>query len=51
MGGAGRIQVDTVAADQVKFQAKRAITQMRTYNIHLISSNDGTVIKEYVTSG
>jgi type II secretory pathway pseudopilin PulG len=41
--------VDTVATDQVKFQAKRAITQMRTYNIHLISSNDGTVIKEYVT--
>ncbi len=29
--------VDTVATDQVKFQAKRAITQMRTYNIHLIS--------------
>ncbi len=41
--------VDTVATDQIKFQAKRAITQMRTYNIHLISSNDGTVIKEYVT--
>ena len=41
--------VDTVATDQVKFQAKRAITQMRTYNIHLINSNDGTVIKEYVT--
>ena len=41
--------VDTVATDQVKFQAKRAITQMRTYNIHLISSNDGTVIREYVT--
>jgi type II secretory pathway pseudopilin PulG len=41
--------VDTVATDQVKFQAQRAITQMRTYNIHLISSNDGTAIKEYVT--
>jgi hypothetical protein len=41
--------MDTVATDQVKFQAKRAITQMRTYNIQLISSNDGTLIKEYVT--
>ena len=41
--------VDTVATDQVKFQAKRAITQMRAYNIHLISSNDGTLIKEFVT--
>ncbi|MDP9114370.1 MAG: DUF2844 domain-containing protein, partial [Acidobacteriota bacterium] len=41
--------VDTVATDQAKFQAKRAITQMRTYNIHVINSDDGTVIKEYVT--
>ena len=41
--------VDTVAVDQARLHAKRAITQMRTYNIHLISSNDGTLIKEYVT--
>jgi len=41
--------VETVATDQVKFQAKRAITQMRDYNIHLISRDDGTLIKEYVT--
>lgn len=41
--------VETVATDQVKMQAKRAITQMREYNIHLISRDDGTSIKEYVT--
>ena len=41
--------VETVASDQVHMQAKRAITQMREYNIHLISRDDGTVIKEYVT--
>jgi Protein of unknown function (DUF2844) len=42
--------VDTVATDQVKFQAKRAITRMTQYNIHLISRDDGTAIKEYVTA-
>ena len=41
--------VETVASDQVRMQAKRAITQMREYNIHLISRDDGTLIKEYVT--
>ena len=41
--------VDTVATDQVKLQAKRAITQTRDYSIHQISSDDGTLIKEYVT--
>ncbi len=41
--------VDTVATDQVKLQAKRAITQTREYSIHQISSDDGTLIKEYVT--
>ena len=41
--------VETVATDQVRMQAKRAITQMREYNIHLISRDDGTLIKEYVT--
>ena len=33
--------VETVATDQVRMQAKRAITQMREYNIHLISREDG----------
>ncbi len=42
--------VDSVATDQAKFQAKRAITRMNQYNIHLITSDDGTVIKEYVTA-
>jgi len=41
--------VETVASDQARMQAKRAITQMREYNIHLISRDDGTLIKEYVT--
>jgi hypothetical protein len=41
--------VETVASDQVRFQATRAITQMRAYNIHQISGGDGTLIKEYVT--
>ena len=41
--------VETVASDQVRMQAKRAITQMREYNIHLITRDDGTLIKEYVT--
>lgn len=41
--------VETVAGDQVRMQATRAITQMREYNIHLISREDGTLIKEYVT--
>ncbi len=41
--------VETVATDQVRMQAKRAITQMREYNIHLITRDDGTLIKEYVT--
>jgi len=40
---------ESVATDQVRFQAKRSVTQMREFTVHQISRNDGTLIKEYVT--
>jgi hypothetical protein len=41
---------ESVAADQVKFQAKRKMTEMPGYTVHEISRDDGGVIREYVTS-
>ena len=41
--------VESVAADQVKFQAKRQTAGMPGYTVHEISRDDGGVIREYVT--
>jgi hypothetical protein len=41
--------VESVAADQVKFQAKRRLTAMPEYTVHEISRPDGGMIREYVT--
>jgi hypothetical protein len=41
--------VESVATDQVKFQAKRAVIHNREYTVHVISGADGTLIREYVT--
>jgi hypothetical protein len=41
--------VDSVAADQVKFQAKRTMAAMPSYSVHEISRDDGELIREYVT--
>jgi hypothetical protein len=41
--------VESIAADQAKFQAKRQITERPGYTIHEISQADGRVIREYVT--
>jgi len=41
--------VESVAADQVKFQAKRRMVAMPQYTVHEISRDDGGVIREYVT--
>jgi hypothetical protein len=41
--------VESVATDQVKFQAKRKIAVMPGYTVHEISRDDGGVIREYVT--
>jgi hypothetical protein len=40
---------ESVAADQVKFQAIRKTTEMPKYTIHEISRVDGGLIREYVT--
>jgi len=40
---------ESVAADQVKFQAKHKSVAMPEYTIHEISRNDGGIIREYVT--
>jgi hypothetical protein len=41
--------VDSVAADQSKFHAKRAVVDRQGYTIHEITGDDGTLIREYVT--
>lgn len=41
--------VESVAADQVKFQAKHKMMTMPQYTVHEISRDDGGVIREYVT--
>jgi len=40
---------ESVVADQLKFQAKRAVVEMQDYTVHEISRPDGIVIREYVT--
>ena len=40
---------ESVATDQVKFQAKRAATTAQGYTVQEISRDDGTVIREYVS--
>lgn len=41
--------VESVVTDQSKFHAKRAVVERQDYTIHEITSDDGTVIREYVT--
>ena len=40
---------ESVVTDQSKFHAKRAVVERQDYTIHEITSDDGTVIREYVT--
>jgi Protein of unknown function (DUF2844) len=40
---------DSVAADQLRLQAKRSVVEMQTYTLHIISLDDGTLIREFVT--
>ena len=40
---------ESVVTDQLKFQAKRAVVETQDYTLHVISLNDGTLIREYVT--
>jgi hypothetical protein len=40
---------DSVAADQLRLQAKRSVVEMQEYTMHVISLNDGTLIREFVT--
>ena len=40
---------ESVVADQLKFQAKRAVVEMQDYTLRVISLDDGTLIREYVT--
>jgi hypothetical protein len=40
---------DSVVTDQLKFQAKRAVVETQDYTLHVISLDDGTLIREYVT--
>jgi Protein of unknown function (DUF2844) len=41
--------VESVETDQSKLHAKRAVVERRDYTVHEITSDDGTVIREYVT--
>jgi len=41
--------VESVATDQTRFHAKRAVVERQQYTVHEISADDGTVIREYVT--
>lgn len=40
---------ESVVTDQSNFHAKHAIVEMRNYTVHEIASDDGTLIREYVT--
>jgi hypothetical protein len=40
---------ESVAADQLRLQAKRSVVETQNYTLHLISLDDGTLIREYVT--
>lgn len=39
----------SVVTDQSKLHAKRAVVDRRDYTVHEITSDDGTVVREYVT--
>lgn len=41
---------ESVVADQAKFQAQRKTAEMPGYTIHEISRDDGTLIRDYVTT-
>ncbi|MDP9115013.1 MAG: DUF2844 domain-containing protein [Acidobacteriota bacterium] len=41
--------VESVAADQLRLHAKRSVVEMQEYTLHVISLDDGTLIREYVT--
>ena len=40
---------ESVVTDQTTFHAKRAVVDRRDYTVHEMTSDDGTVIREYVT--
>ena len=42
---------ESVVNDQLKFQAKRTVVETQEYTLHVISLEDGTLIREYVTPG
>lgn len=42
---------ESVATDQSKIHAKRAVVQRQNYTVHEMTGDDGTVIREYVTPG
>jgi hypothetical protein len=42
---------ESVVTDQLKFQAKRTVVETQEYSLHVISLDDGTLIREYVTPG
>jgi len=42
---------ESVVTDQLKFQAKRTVVETQEYTLHVISLEDGTLIREYVTPG
>jgi hypothetical protein len=41
--------VESVVTDQSRLHAKRAVVEKQDYTVHEITSDDGTVIREYVT--
>ena len=40
---------ESVAADQLRLQAKRSVVETQEYTLHVLSQGDGTLIREYVT--
>jgi Protein of unknown function (DUF2844) len=40
---------ESVVADQSRLHAKRSVVEMPSYTVHEITSDDGTLIREYVT--
>ena len=38
-----------MVTDQLQFQAKRTVVETQEYTLHVISLEDGTLIREYVT--
>jgi hypothetical protein len=42
---------ESVVTDQLRLHAKRTVVEMQEYTLHVISMDDGTLIREYVTPG